>query len=141
VADLFTRGELASYAQRDIDDSTADLLLILITTEIRGHVGATAYDAMSDADQLRFKGIALEAVKRALLNPDGVRQRSYAIDDYQESQTFATETFGGVELTESEQERIDRILGRSSEAFTIRPAGTADCPPWHHPRWHASFPT
>jgi hypothetical protein len=131
VADLFTHGELASYTQRsDLDTSTADLLLALVTTEIRGYVGETIYDAMTDAEQQRFKGIALEAVKRALLNPDGVRQFSTTIDDYSESQTYATETFGGVEINETEQARIDRVLGRASGAFTVR----AVAQPGYYPR-------
>jgi hypothetical protein len=120
VAELFTREELASYAQQPVDNATADLLLALVTIEIREHVGEVTYDAMSDVGRLRFKGIALEAVKRALLNPGGVRQFSTTIDDYSESQTYATETFGGVELSESELQRIDRLLGRASGAFTIR---------------------
>lgn len=131
MADLFTREELASYLQiPEVDNATTDLLLALVTTEIRTAVGGSDYDAMVDADQLRFKGVALEAVKRCYLNPSGLRSAS--IDDY--SETFATETFGGVELTEVERDRIDRILGRSSGAFTIRPAGEVDCPPWRYPQ-------
>lgn len=122
MADLFTREELASYAQRDVDNATTDLLQVLVIVEIRDYVGESTYDAMSDAGRLRFKGIALEAVKRTLLNPEGVRQVSFTIDDYSEALTYAKETFGGVELTTSEQSRIDRILGRSGGAFTIRPA-------------------
>lgn len=142
MADLFTRAELASYLQvAEVDNATTDLLLALVTAEIRQHVGGSTYDAMSPADLLAFKGIALEVAKRAYLNPSGARQRSYAIDDYQQSETLASETFGGVVLTESEQARIDRIIGRStSGAFTIRPAGRPDCPPWRRPPTYA-WPT
>lgn len=134
MASLFTREELASYLQiPEVDNATSDLLLALVTTEIRSFIGGTTYDAMVDADQLRFKGVALEAVKRCYLNPSGLRSAS--IDDY--SETFATETFGGVELSEAEQTRIDRILGRSTGAFTIRPAGESDCPPWQ--RYPATY--
>jgi hypothetical protein len=132
VADLFTRYELSSYIQRDVDDATADLLLQLITIEISDYVGDAAYEALGSGQQ-KFKGIALEAVKRAYLNPDGVRQQSHAIDDYQESQTFATETFGGVELTSSEQARIDRIIGRAASAFTIRAIAEPFRSPPRHP--------
>lgn len=136
MAELFTREELASYAQRDVNNATADLLLALVTVEIRDHVGETAYDAMSDAGRLRFKGIALEAVKRSMLNPDGVRQFSSTIDDYSEARTYASETFGGLELTEAERSRIDRILGRSSSAFTIRRTAEPFRPPPRRPhRW------
>lgn len=127
MAELFTRAELGSYLQvPEVDNATTDLLLSLVTTEIRAYVGGATYDAMTDADRAVFKGIALEAVKRSYLNPSGLRSSS--IDDY--SETFATETFGGVDLTGAEQDRIDRLLGRSSGAFTIRPAGEPDCPPW-----------
>jgi hypothetical protein len=136
--DLFTRAELASYLQiPEVDNATADLLLQLVTAEIRGHVGGTTYDAMSDLDLLRFKGLALEVAKRCYLNPSGVRQQSSAIDDYQESLTYASETFGGVVLSESETERIDKILGRATGAFTIRAvAEPFRSPRPHLRRWH-----
>ena len=51
---------------------------------------------------------------------EGVRQQSVTIDDFSQAQTYATETFGGVELSESEQARIDKILGRATGAFTVR---------------------
>ncbi len=135
MAVLFTREQLASYAQvAEVDNATSDLLLELVTAEIRNHVGGAAYDAMADADQLAFKAVALEAARRAYLNPEGLRETSGSIDDYTRSKTFAVETFGGVELTQSELDRIDRILGRSAGAFTIRPYGQPDCPPWVAPR-------
>jgi hypothetical protein len=121
--DLFTNGELASYLQvAEVDDATADLARDLVTTEIRLYAGATTYDALSGADLASFKGIALEAAKRTYLNPSGLR--SAQIDDY--SETFATETITGASLTDLEQARIDRILGRQGSAFSIRPYGTAD---------------
>lgn len=137
MADLFTRGELASYLQiPEVDDETVDLLLELVTAQIRLYAGPAVYDAMSDTDLLALKGIALEAAKRCYLNPSGLRQQSSAIDDYQESQTFATETFGGVGLTESEQGLIDRVLGRSTAAFTIRAVAEPFRSPRRHPGLH-----
>lgn len=128
---LFTRAELASYLQvAEVDNATSDLLLQLVTAEIRAHVGATTYDALSPTDLLRFKGIALEVAKRCYLNPSGVRQQAHSIDDYQESMTYASETFGGVVLSDSEMARIDAILGRSSGAFTVRPVAQ----PFRSPR-------
>lgn len=135
---LFELGELASYLQApEVDNATAQLLLDLVTVEIRWYVGGDRYDAMTDADLLAFKGVALEAVKRAYLNPSGLRSSS--IDDYAE--TFATETFAGVALTAAEQDRIDQLLGRSTGAFTIRPTGTApDCLPRRTPgHYHFTF--
>ena len=125
MPDLFALPELVSYLQvSEFDTATATLARDLVTTEIRLYVGAAAYDLMSDVSA--FKGIALAAAKRVLLNPAGLR--SAQIDDY--SETFATETFGDAQLTDAEKARIDGILGRAGEAFTIRPAGTPDCPPW-----------
>lgn len=133
MAELFTNGELASYLQvPEVDNATADLLRGLVTTEIRQYAGTAVWDALADADKQAFKGLALEAVKRSFLNPSGLRSSS--IDDY--SETFATETFGGIDLTETECDRIDRILGRSGGAFTIR----APAQPFWSPRLRPSAP-
>lgn len=127
MADLFELPELVSWLQvPEFDAATATLVRDLVTSEIRTYVGPSAYDAMTDLTAL--KAVALAAARRAVLNPSGLR--STQIDDY--SETFATETLGDVELTEAERERIDRILGRASGAFTVRPAGIPDCPP-HRP--------
>lgn len=141
MPDLFGLGELASYLQvPEVDNATADLLLDLVTAEIRAYVGGSTYDTLTDADLAAFKGIALEAARRSYLNPDGVRTASSSIDDYQESKTYASETFGGIDLTDTERNRIDRILGRSGGAFTIRPAGVPDCPSWpSHRHHHAAY--
>lgn len=137
MADLFSLSELASYLQvPEVDNATADLLLSLVTAEIRAYVGGSTYDALLDADLLAFKGIALEAAKRAYLNPSGLRSAS--IDDY--SETFAAETITGVELLPGEQDRLDRYLGRSAGAFTIRAAGAPDCPTRYLSRYpHLTF--
>ena len=121
MPDLFELPELVSYLQvPEFDAATATLARDLVTAEIRTYVGPSLYDAMTDLSAL--KGVALAAAKRVVLNPSGLR--SAQIDDY--SETFATETFGDAELTESEQGRIDRALGRASGAFTVRPAGEPD---------------
>jgi hypothetical protein len=126
AADLFDLGELVSYLQvGEFDTLTAQLARDLVTAEIRIYAGPAVYDALSDVDRVAFKAVALAAAKRVVLNPSGLR--SMQIDDY--SETFATETFGDAELTAAEKDRIDLVLGRSGGAFTIRPAGTPDCPP------------
>lgn len=128
AADLFQLGEFVSYLQvPEFDTTTAQLARDLVTVEIRVYAGPATYDALTDTDRAAFKGIALAAAKRFVLNPEGVRQRSAQIDDYSESVTYATETFGDVDLTDAEKDRIDRLLGRSAGAFTIRPAGQPDC--------------
>ena len=132
---LFELDEFAAYLQRaefdTVTAAAAALVRDLVTTEVRLHVGATVYDAMTDVERAQFKGIALEAAKRALLNPSGIRTKSRSIDDFTESETYTFETLGGVALTEAERDRIDQLLGRQSGgAFSIRPAGQPDCPPW-----------
>lgn len=124
MPNLFELPELVSWLQvPEFDTATATLVRDLVTSEIRAHVGSSTYDALTDLSP--YKAIALAAAKRAVLNPSGLR--STQIDDY--SETFATETLGDVELTEAEQNRIDRILGRAGGAFSIRPAGTPDSTP------------
>lgn len=119
MPDLFELGELVSLMQvPEFDTATAELIRELVTIEIRLAVGPDTYDALTDVTA--FKGIALAAAKRAAMNPSGVRSRSRQIDDYSETDTYATETLTDVELTQSELARIDRIMGRSGGAFTVR---------------------
>jgi hypothetical protein len=129
--DLFSTGELVSYLQVDeFDTATALLARDLVTSEIRWVVGPAAYDAMTDVSA--FKAIALAAAKRVVSNPAGLRSTARTIDDYSETDTYATETLGDAGLTDAERARIDRILGRSAGgAFTIRPVGAPDC--WYVP--------
>lgn len=129
MPELFELTELVSLMQiPEFDAFTAQLLRELTTIEIRNEVGAAVYDAFTDLSP--FKGLALAVAKRAALNPTGVRSSSASVDDYTENITFAAETLYDVELTDADRDRIGRIvgrlLGRSSEAFTIRPAGRAD---------------
>lgn len=121
MPELFTLEEFVSYLQiPEFDRATADLARDLATTEVRLAVGAQAFDAMSDVSA--FKAIALASAKRAVTNPSGLRSTS--IDDY--SETYATESLGEAYLTADELARIDRIVGRHSAAFTIRPYGRPD---------------
>lgn len=123
MADLFTDDECNAYLQTDdIPAATIALVRSLVTAEIRLQAGPTVYDGLTSTDLLAFKAIALAATRRAVLNPSGLR--STQIDDYAE--TWAVETLGDVELTVAERARIDTILGRSADAFTIRPAGCPD---------------
>lgn len=126
MPDLYTNLEFVRYLQVDeFDAPTAVLARDLVTAEIRFEVGPATYDALADVSA--FKGIALAAAKRVVSNPEGLRSRARTIDDYSETDTYATETLGDAGLTDTERARIDRILGRSSgAAFTIRPAGAPD---------------
>lgn len=133
MPELFQIGELVSLMQRsEFDTATGELLRELVTIEIRNAVGPAAYDAMTDVTA--FKALALSVAKRAAGNPEGLRSRQRSIDDYSETDTYATETLFEVELTDSDRARIDRIMGRDGGAFTIRPAGQPDCLPWA-PAW------
>lgn len=125
MADLFTIGELVSYLQvPEFDTATATLARELTTAEIRLEVGPVTYDAL--ADLTPFKAIALAVAKRVVLNPSGLRSQAMQIDDYSETNTYATEYLAEAELTDSERDRIARILGRANGAFTIRPVGSPD---------------
>lgn len=132
VPDLYELTELASYMQTDLDEATATLNRLLVTAEFRRAVGRTRWDAAT-VDQLAdLKGLALEIAKRMTLNPDG--KRSEQIDDY--SYTNATETFGGLSLTDAERNAVRAVFGLRSGAFSITPAApTPYCPPtrWYRP--------
>jgi len=119
---LFELEQLASYMQTsELDAASASLARDLVTVLIRGEVGATRYDALSDLSP--FLPVALEVARRVLLNPGGVR--SEQVDDY--SVTYATEFVGGAALTAAEAARVRAAAGlASSGAFTIRPVGSAD---------------
>ncbi len=140
MPDLFTIPELVSYLQvPEFDTATATLARDLVTIAIREHSGPTTYDALDAAGLLPFKPIALAAAKRIVQNPEGLRSRARQIDDYSETDTYATESLAEAELTEAEKARIDVILGRSAGAFTIRAAAEpfvtvpARCWPYTYP--------
>ncbi len=124
MADLFTLDEFFAYpGTGGVEPATVELVRELATAEIRREVGEDVFDALVDLTP--FKALALAVVQRATTNPGGLRSRQRQVDDYSETDTWAVETLGGGELTESELDRIDRILGRTSGgAFTVRPAYT-----------------
>ncbi|MGI5144797.1 hypothetical protein ACQEVC_45520 [Plantactinospora sp. CA-294935] len=123
---LFTLPELDAYTQQTVPPATGALVLALVTTLIRNEVGPTVYDALTDVSML--KPVALDVAKRMLLNPGGMRSRSRQIDDYTETNTYASETLSGIGLTDAEREQIRDALGLgTSGAFTIRPYGA---PSW-----------
>jgi hypothetical protein len=123
---LFTLEELDAWAQTDVSDATGELVRGLVTTAIRGYVGATTYDALTDLTPLKL--VALDLARRMVRNADGKRSTSRQIDDYTETDTYAAETLTSVDLTDDDRARIDLALGLTppAAAFTIRPAGTPD---------------
>lgn len=128
VAVLFTQDELALWARgSDVDEATYALTLDLVTTAIRTEAGADRFDALDDLVPLKL--VALDVARRMLRNAAGLRSTSRQIDDYVETDTFATETLAAPDLTEDDRSRVWRALGvRTPAAFTIRPSGAADCP-------------
>jgi hypothetical protein len=130
---LFTLPELDAYTQSTVPETTGTLVLALVTSLIRSAVGAATYDALTDVSML--KPVALDVAKRMLLNPGGMRSKSRQLDDYTETDTFASETLLGSGLTDAERDWILELLGLgTSGAFTVRPGGEPDrCrPAWSH---------
>lgn len=128
MPDLFTQDELEAYPPATtVPPATAALVLELVTAEIRSVVGPDRYDALTDVTALR--GVALALARRMVDNPGGVRSRQRQIDDYSETNTYATEALAPAELTDSERDRILAAVGLSTGgAFSIRPAGVPDRP-------------
>jgi hypothetical protein len=122
---LFTLDELNAYVQATVPAATAALVLELVTAAIRGEVGASRYDALTDLTPLKL--IALDLARRMQRNADGRRSTARQLDDFSTTVTYATETLQTPDLTDADIERIWRALGvRTAGAFTIRPTGVPD---------------
>lgn len=78
-------------------------------------------------DRAVVAGVAADMVRRVMINPTAVRQRSQSIDDYQESETVDSSVSEGA-LYLSPRE-LTLLLGRRSRAFTIMPSAG---PRWRH---------
>jgi hypothetical protein len=118
---LFTLAELDAWAQTTIDPGTGALVLELVTTAIRGIIGADRYDALTDLAPLKL--VALDVARRMIRNADGRRSTAHQIDDYSETVTYASETLQPPSLTDADIDAIWVALGvRRGGAFTIRPA-------------------
>lgn len=120
---LFTLPELDLWTPGTaITEGSWALYLELVTTAIRGVVGADRYDALTDLAPLKL--IALNLAKPMARNAEGKRSTSRQIDDYTETDTYATETLDPPVVTDDIVEQIWAALGvRRGGAFTIRPAG------------------
>lgn len=126
MPDLFTQAELEAYPPPvTVPAATAELVLTLVTTEIRRVVGGDRYDALTDVSAL--KGVALALARRMVDSPGGLRSRQRQVDDYSETDTYATESLAPAELTAGEIDRIRNAVGlaSASAAFTIRPSAPA----------------
>ena len=75
------------------------------------------------------RAVFSQAVRRVLLNPDGLRQESRTIDDYTEARTFdAAISASSVGFTDEEWAQL--VPATASGAFSIRPAGSPDGQRW-----------
>lgn len=82
--------------------------------------GLAAAIAAGTVLEATVRRVVSQAVRRVLLNPEGLRIRSSSIDDYQSSATVDTALSSGqLYLTEEEWSLL--LPGTSGEAFTISP--------------------
>lgn len=117
--DLFTDAELAAYLQvpvDSLDEDTVALLRELAGIDIVNLIGEARFLARGAA---AFKGCALAHAKGGYTNPTGLRSKTHSIDDYSETEVFATETTSGVDRDAFEA-CVRRAAGIKG-AFTIVP--------------------
>lgn len=117
--DLFTAEELAAYLQvpvDSLDEATVGLLRDLAGQDIVNIIGVDRFEARGAA---AFRGCALAHAKADYTNPTGLRSRTHSIDDYSETEVFATETTSGVDRGSFEA-CVRRAAGMRG-AFTIVP--------------------
>jgi hypothetical protein len=125
-SELFTLEELVTISQvPSLPTDIATLARELVTIEIRQAIGATLYDSLTDVTP--YKAIALGAAKRGINNALGLRATSERIDDYEYTNTFATETLLEIELTDAEIARIRKRAGLK-QAFSIAAAVPVETP-------------
>jgi hypothetical protein len=115
MADLFTLPELAAYMQApSVNGDSAELLLELVTDLIADTYGGD----LPDPPPAKFRRIALEAAKRAYLNPNGYRSETLP-DGY--SYTRGNDTSraqAGLYLTDVERRQITSAAGGATVRTT-----------------------
>lgn len=117
--DLFTIEELAAYLQvpvESLDEATVSLLRDLAGQDIVNLIGEKRFLEKGAA---AFKACALMYAKASHANPTGLRSRTHSIDDYSETEVYATETTTGVDRGGFEA-CVRRAAGVRG-AFTIVP--------------------
>ena len=115
---LFTKEQLAAYLDKDvsaISDARYEVLEQKIRTEIINIVGQTRFDS---TDEGRFFSVALDMAKQMGMNPDGLRSHQESIDDWSTTDTYAAETIGDFEATQTDIRRIRKAAGMKN-AFSI----------------------
>lgn len=112
---LYELTEFASYVQDDVDTPTAQLLLELVTGVIEEVSGAPF-----DPVPATVKAIALEAAKRAYVNPKGLQSRTEAAGPFNDTERWNAAD-SGVYLTGRERAAIAAAANveSSSGVFSI----------------------
>lgn len=129
MADIATLAEFASFLQEDLDTATANLVLLdLAQGQIIDEIG------VRDPWPATAKAIALSAAKRAYVNPEGVSSETVG-------GTVVAYTDGnmGVFLTEDERNRLQRVGGGGTAAFSINP--WHEPAPWYGTGQYGAYPT
>ena len=112
MADIASLPEFASFIQSDVDTATANLLLLDLA---QGQIAEKIGDL--DPWPATAKAIALEAAKRAYVNPDGVGSETTG-------GTAATFPDRGVYLTDAEVKRLLEWLNGPGGSTTGQPQGS-----------------
>lgn len=122
MADIATLAEFASFLQSDVDTATANLLLLdLAQGQIAEKIGE------HDPWPTTAKAIALEAAKRAYVNPEGVGSETIG-------STAATYPERGVFLTDREVARLLEWLNGPGGSTVGQPQGSfPESRPWPDP--------
>lgn len=112
---LFTREQLAAYLQRDVSESSYEVLEQKVRVEIINVIGQARFDATEES---RFFSVALDMAQQMGLNPGGLRSVQESIDDWSTTETYAAETVGEFDATVGMIRRIRRAAGMTN-AFSI----------------------
>jgi hypothetical protein len=109
MADLFILPELAAYMQvPSINEETGELLLELVTGLIEDAYGS----AIPAPVPSRLRRVALEATKRAYLNPNGYESES--LGDYSYRRASGSRGRSGLYLTADEVRQVAAAAGRAT---------------------------
>jgi len=111
MADIATLEEFASFLQADVNTATANLLLLdLAQGQITERIGDL------DPWPTTAKAVALEAAKRAYVNPEGLGSET-------SGSTAATYPERGVYLTKDEVERLQEWANGPGGSTVGQPQG------------------
>lgn len=114
---IYTLAEFDAYLRTEADETTAQLLLDLVTGLI-SEVNGLDYSEIGTVVSETVKSIALEAAARAYRNPEGLT--SYTIDDYTARRDTSNAAPPGLYLTTDEISRLRGHAGiRRTRSVTL----------------------